>query len=145
MRLKEWSEQYAEPNAVRTKAHTDRRRAAAEELLASLPTVTSTKTLTEAEWLETCRYFGGCATCGNSHVESRQYFVPFSAGGRYTVWNVFPMCADCAKHLRLISNPFIWLDRRIGAKSLEGLTDERRERLIEFIKRQRMIASGSTI
>jgi len=59
------------------------------------------RALTEAEWLETCSYFAGCAYCGNSSIDARTYFIPFADGGRYTVWNVIPICEECAKQQNL--------------------------------------------
>ena len=93
--------------------------------------------MSEDEWLETCRYFGGCAICGNEHIESRQFFIPFNDGGKYTSWNMFPLCGKCAAKLPLsLGNPFRWFDRYFGNAEELGLNEERRQRLIKYLQKQ---------
>jgi hypothetical protein len=59
-------------------------------------------TLTNDEWLEACRYFGGCAICGNEAIDSRTMLVPFLHGGKYCDWNIVPTCAKCQRWLKSI-------------------------------------------
>jgi hypothetical protein len=69
------------------------------------------KLMTEPQWLEACDYFKGCVVCGDKHIETRQYFIPFMDGGKYTAWNIFPMCGTCSTKKRMIQNPFAWIDK----------------------------------
>jgi hypothetical protein len=95
------------------------------------------KPMTEEQWLETCRYFNGCAICGSEHIETRQFFVPFEEGGKYAIYNMFPMCGECSKHVRITANPFLWLDKSFGtAKYVLGLTEERRQKLVNYLLSQ---------
>lgn len=48
--------------------------------------------LTEAQWLEACRHFDGCARCHSTDIDSRGFFIGASLGGRYCDWNVIPLC-----------------------------------------------------
>jgi hypothetical protein len=73
--------------------------------------------LTEEQWLQACRYFGGCARCGNDDISVRGYFVPFIMGGRYCDWNVIPVCEDCSMSVQQVDtrtdiNPFKALARK---------------------------------
>ena len=63
-------------------------------------------TLTEAQWLQACAHFDGCACCGSESVDARGYFVPFRDGGRYCDWNIIPMCERCATATRLNGSMF---------------------------------------
>ena len=65
-----------------------------------------THTLTEDEWLEACRYFGGCALCDNESIDARGYFIRFEDGGKYNACNVIPVCDKCATEIKYQSNPF---------------------------------------
>lgn len=96
----------------------------------------TTKPLTEDEWLQTCKHFNGCAMCGSHHVETRQFFVQFQHGGKYTVCNVFPACSECARLTRKVENPFAWMDNRIGnmAQILPKFTLERRKALVDYLR-----------
>lgn len=91
------------------------------------------KPLTEAEWLKACEYFGGCAICGDEHIETREYFVDFKSGGKYAAWNIFPMCGKCATHARFVDNPFVWMDRFLGSAYKLGLNKERRQKLVDYL------------
>jgi len=90
------------------------------------------KLMSEQEWLATCAYFDGCAICGEEYIETREFFVKFVEGGRYASWNMFPMCSNCATKVRLAANPFIWLDDYLGAAKKLGLTEERKQKLLEY-------------
>lgn len=64
------------------------------------------KVLTEDEWLEACTYFGGCALCRKKEIDVRGFFLPFVEGGRYTAWNVIPLCKACGHRAFRSRNPF---------------------------------------
>lgn len=73
--------------------------------------------LTEAQWLETCKHFNGCAFCGSDDISARGYFVPFNMNGRYCDWNIVPLCEKCAMTAQNMStainyNPFKSLARK---------------------------------
>jgi len=72
------------------------------------------KMLTEDEWISACSYFGSCAICGEDHIESRCFFIPFGLGGRYTSWNVLPVCEKCANMQRVKFNPFLRYDKHFS-------------------------------
>ena len=63
-------------------------------------------TLTEAQWLNACRYFNGCAFCESEIIDTRALFIPFKNGGKYCDWNVVPQCQKCANRRILKNNPF---------------------------------------
>lgn len=98
--------------------HNKRRDAAAAKydewitLIAEIPT--PYKTLTESEWLEACKHFGGCAYCGSDNVDARAMFIKFKDGGRYCAWNIVPMCEKCAKVHNSIDNPFVSMDSSVN-------------------------------
>lgn len=73
-------------------------------LIAAVPTPYTM--LTEQEWIKACKYFGKCAICTEDEISTRQFFVPFSSGGRYTAWNIIPVCDLCATEKRRTPNPF---------------------------------------
>lgn len=81
--------------------------------------------LTEAQWIEACRYFGGCARCGKPELDTRAYFVPFVSGGRYCDWNVIPLCESCALKLNKLRNPMEykagWCDEELYGRVIEYL------------------------
>lgn len=89
------------------------------------------KPMTEQQWLEACNHFNGCALCDNDHIEVRQYFINFKDGGMYTAWNMYPICGKCATRIRLIANPFMWLNRRLG---YAWCTEERGNKLIKYLE-----------
>lgn len=72
-----------------------------------------TKPLTEAEWLEACNYFGGCAYCGSPHIDARSMFIKFKDGGRYCAWNIVPACERCETARVSLPNPFSRMDRNL--------------------------------
>lgn len=86
-------------------------------------------TLTHEQWLSACRHFGGCAFCGDESIDSRAYFVPFKDGGRYCDWNIVPSCEKCAYRIKLIDNPFAYLERPSERKALQGIIAYLEERL----------------
>lgn len=94
------------------------------------------KPLSEDEWHKACQYFGGCALCGNEHIEAREFFLPFGKGGKYAAWNMFPLCGKCATISRRVENPFRWLDNREGYLATIGISTERRQKLIDYFYQQ---------
>lgn len=102
------------------------------------------KPLTEEQWLQACRYFGGCALCDITEIAARGYFVQFEEGGRYTAWNILPLCEKCATELKKQPNPFRRLDtqlngnlpqcRGVSIKKLRRATKYLQERLNEYAK-----------
>lgn len=94
------------------------------------------KPLKEEDWLKTCSYFGGCAICGSKHIESREFFVPFQVGGKYTSWNVFPLCGQCRIATKKFTNPFMWLDNYYGRWATKSFTPERKQRLVDYLRQQ---------
>ena len=67
---------------------------------------TNYPTLTEAQWMEACRFFNGCAQCGSGHIDARGFFISFEDGGRYCDWNIIPLCERCASDWKKVPNPF---------------------------------------
>lgn len=102
------------------------------------------KPLTEDEWLMACAYFSGCAMCGEPHIETRQYFIPFQLGGKYAAWNIFPMCGKCSTVHKEVKNPFLWLDPVVGRKIRYryNMNQERADRLLEYFILQIEKAGG---
>lgn len=101
------------------------------------------KILSEQQWLEACSYFNGCAICGHEHIETRQFILNPKHGGKYSVWNVVPMCGKCATYTVRVKNPFVWLDHHLGYAKTLGLNDERRQKLYDFIIQQIDRAGGN--
>lgn len=96
------------------------------------------KTLTEEEWLEACKHFGGCAYCGNPHIESRSMFIPFKDGGRYCAWNIIPACEECETRQKTIPNPFMRMDQKFSRGNHEtakkyGYTLEKLQRIVDYL------------
>ena len=65
-------------------------------------------TLTEAQWLEACNFFNGCARCSSEEIDTRGFFVGRELGGRYCDWNVIPLCSKCAKMWQLNKSMFVY-------------------------------------
>ena len=65
-------------------------------------------TLTEAQWLEACSFFNGCARCASEEIDTRGFFIGRELGGRYCDWNVIPLCTKCAKMWRLDKSMFVY-------------------------------------
>lgn len=63
-------------------------------------------TLTEAQWLEACQHFDGCARCHNKDIDARGFFIGTKLGGRYCDWNVIPLCEKCASNWDLEQSVF---------------------------------------
>ena len=67
-------------------------------------------TLTEEQWMEACRHFGGCAYCGDATIDARSMFIQFKDGGRYCAWNIIPACERCETARKSSTNPFLRMD-----------------------------------
>lgn len=100
------------------------------------------KPMTEEEWLQTCAYFGGCAICGDEYIAKREFFVPFQSGGHYTAWNMIPMCEKCGRVTRYQENPFKWFDKYGTTGVRMGLTEEHRDKIINYLIMQLEKAVG---
>jgi hypothetical protein len=79
--------------------------------------------LTEQQWIEACRFFGGCAICGSEHIDTRGFFIRFKDGGRYAVWNILPLCSNCNTLHKRQPNLFITLDPNAG----NGTSDSKKK------------------
>lgn len=96
-------------------------------------------TLTEDEWLEACKHFGGCAYCGRPEIEARSMFIPFKLGGRYCAWNIIPACERCETSIKLTENPFKRMDdvynrdKNIHTRRL-GLSLDNLNRIVDYLK-----------
>lgn len=109
-----------------------------QDLIESIPT--PYETLTEEQWLEACKHFGGCAYCGKPEIEARSMFIPFKIGGRYCAWNVIPACEQCETALRVQENPFLRMDdtynrdkENSSARKL-GFNLDRLEAIVNYLK-----------
>lgn len=96
------------------------------------------KTLTEAEWHETCRHFGGCAYCGKSEIAARSMFISFKLGGRYCAWNIVPACEKCETAIKATENHFKRADRVLNrnkdsAAVRLNLTVEKINKIVEYL------------
>lgn len=95
------------------------------------------KSMKEDEWLEACRYFGGCAICGNEHIETRHFFIPFEEGGKYTAWNMIPLCGPCAAAIpKSIKNPFSWFNKYLGNATALGLNEDRKHKIVTYLTKK---------
>lgn len=92
------------------------------------------KPLSEPQWIETCQHFGGCAICGADNIEARSFFVPFEQGGKYAVWNIFPVCGACGVKIRIFYNPLKWV-KGMQAKTM-GINKKRAKKLVDFMMDQ---------
>ena len=93
-----------------------------------------TSTLTEEEWAEICRYFKGCALCGDPHIETREFFQKSTVGGKYTKYNTIPTCGKCSTIFRNIENPFMFYTplKSFGIK----LPSDKLDTLIKYFLRK---------
>lgn len=98
-------------------------------------------TLTNEQWIEACVYFDGCALCKSSHINTRGFFIPFRVGGRYSKWNVIPLCEDCAKRYTSVDNPFRSMHRSLGKQTHRGNISEhwhnsekRLQKIVDYLR-----------
>ena len=136
-KAREWDAAHPDARDARVYRFFDKKLMAAElklyDWMQNLKKV-SFDTLKEDEWLDTCRYFGGCAICGHEHIETRHFFIPFEKGGTYSVWNMIPLCGKCAATIpKSIDNPFKWFDNYFGNAEELGLNEERKNKLVSYL------------
>jgi hypothetical protein len=93
-------------------------------------------TLTEAEWLEACKHFNGCALCGSESIDARGYFITFKDGGKYNACNVIPICNECATRQRLQSNPFVFMHdrKKIGKQYSHEVSSANLKDIVDYFK-----------
>ena len=96
----------------------------------------TTHTLTEDEWMESCRYFGGCSLCNSDQIDARGYFIRFEDGGKYNACNVIPICDKCATALKYQSNPFRQMNPIINRNlaTSRGYSLEKLEKVAEYLQ-----------
>ena len=111
----------------RRRANNDKRFAEWRSKMQQLPK--DYPTLTQQQWLEACRYFDGCAYCGADSIDARAYFVKFEEGGRYCDWNIIPACEKCATKIKLLANPFAYLENAPSRKKLQNIIKYLEEKL----------------
>lgn len=101
----------------------------------SLKSIT-THSLTEDEWLDACRYFGGCALCDSDSIDARGYFIRFEDGGKYNACNVIPLCDTCATTLKYQSNPFRQMNPYINRNlaTSRGCSTAKLEKVAEYLQ-----------
>lgn len=93
------------------------------------------KILSEDQWLAACEYFRGCAICGEDHIETRQYFIQFQEGGKYVVWNIFPMCGKCSTYMRKTPNPFKNMSEFFAGDGMY-IKEDKAKRLVDYLQLQ---------
>lgn len=90
-------------------------------------------TLTEQQWMDACRYFGGCARCHSKDIEARGFFIGFEVGGRYCDWNIIPLCERCSKVWNLTLNPFLLAERKDRVERADYEYRENLHNIIEYL------------
>lgn len=135
-RLKVWAFENKEDNHLRNKRGiekmNDKAEARYEVLKEKLALVYKTP-MTELEWAETCKYFGGCALCGDPHIEARIFFVPVTDGGNYSRFNMFPVCGTCDLSRKQLANPFKYFQRGLFHRLHYTINRERFDRLSSYL------------
>lgn len=106
------------------------------ELIKSIPT--PYKTLTEEQWMEACKHFGGCAYCGADEIASRSMFITFKEGGRYCAWNIVPVCERCEVSNKIQPNPFKRFDRVVHRGKAEhavryNLSLDKLQKIVDYL------------
>lgn len=102
-------------------------------------------TLTEAQWLEACEHFKGCARCTSELIDTRGFFISRALGGRYCDWNIIPVCENCAKIWQLDRNVFTYTyykerSKNNGYSKYKGASSSRTEyrdcldKIIEYLE-----------
>lgn len=54
------------------------------------------------------KYNNQCYLCGKS-AETLHHIIPKSLGGKDTMWNLVPLCEECAKRIHKLIDPLIKL------------------------------------
>lgn len=70
-----------------------------KQLTEHMNDVPRVRKLTEDDWLDLCKYFGGCALCGSDEIEVRHLMTPPSEGGKYAKGNIIPLCSFCKRNV----------------------------------------------
>lgn len=99
------------------------------------------ETLTEEQWMNACKHFGGCAYCGAESIDVRSMFIPFKDGGRYCAWNIIPACEKCETAIKTIQNPFLRMDNVLyraqhTSAQTYNLSLDKLEAITEYLKRR---------
>jgi hypothetical protein len=92
--------------------------------------------ITEDQWIEICRYFNGCAVCGSESIDARAFFIQFRFGGKYTPWNVFPICERCNKIWDAEPNPFRNVAWFRHYKTREFVDHDSFKELVNYLQRK---------
>lgn len=93
-------------------------------------------TLTENEWVLICQHFSGCAMCDSDNISARSMLVHPKHGGKYCIWNVIPLCEECATELRRQLNPFEAFEDRISGnkhKHKRGRSRDNLKQILEWL------------
>lgn len=93
------------------------------------------KALTNSEWTKACIHFNGCALCDSEEITTRGMLVPFKDGGRYSAWNVIPICDKCAQVVGT-ANLFLTLCKSAGnttAKKI-GASEEKLYKALAYLE-----------
>jgi len=105
--------------------------------------------LTEEQWMEACKHFGGCAYCGEASIDARSMFIPFKDGGRYCAWNIIPSCEKCETGRKEIPNPFLRMDNSLN-RSPEacarkyGYTLENLQGIVDYLQTKMEVNNEQT-
>lgn len=96
----------------------------------------NTHTLTEEEWLQACRHFGGCAMCGAESIDTRMYFIQHTEGGKYNACNIIPACEKCANDYKVNPNPFRTMDKLLNGSAgiYRGQSRERLQDIVGYLQ-----------
>ena len=99
----------ARTGKIRHQRFLDRKKDEFDEWLSKVHSVPADyPTLSEAQWIDACRFFGGCARCGSADIDTRGFFISRANGGRYCDWNIIPLCEKCAGIWNLDKNQFLY-------------------------------------
>ena len=95
-----------------------------------------THTLTEDEWLEACKHFGGCAACNSESIDARGYFIRFEDGGKYNACNVIPLCEKCATAFKKQPNPFRQMHPQINRNLIanRGMSLDKLHNIVDYLQ-----------
>ena len=96
----------------------------------------STHTLTEDEWIQACKYFDGCALCGEKSIDARTYFIQYSEGGRYNACNIVPACDRCATAFKKNKNPFITMNEVLSVSNsiYRGQSKKNLQKVVDYLR-----------
>lgn len=105
-----------------------------------LENLKDTQLLTDDAWLETCRYFRGCALCDSPDIDARIFLVPYKYGGRYVASNVIPVCTHCFSLINKLNTPFDFMMHEKYTRYKYGFNTlkEPLQKVLAYIKRRFM-------